>query len=76
MSEVGTVQTVLDTGDIRVRYPSGHVWTMNVASVVKVNNSHMTLYNNNHYIRGKINTYMYIIYTGGAIQHWRCYPCH
>ena len=39
MSEVGTVQTVLDTGDIRVRYPSGHVWTMNVASVVKVHNS-------------------------------------
>ena len=39
MSEVGTVQTVLDTGDIRVRYPSGHVWTMNVASAVKVNNN-------------------------------------
>ena len=41
MSEVGTVQTVMDTGDVRVRYPSGHVWTMNVASVVKVRRSHL-----------------------------------
>lgn len=43
MSEVGTVQSVLETGDIRVRYPSGHMWTMNVASVVKVYN-HVHVY--------------------------------
>ena len=36
LSEVGTVHTVLDSGDIRVRYPSNHIWTMNPDTVVKV----------------------------------------
>ena len=36
LAEIGTVQSVLDLGDIRVRYPSGHVWTMNPEAVVKV----------------------------------------
>ena len=36
LSEVGTVQTVLDSGDIRVKYPNNRVWTMNSDTVVKV----------------------------------------
>ena len=33
LSEVGTVHTVLDSGDLRVRYPSNLVWTMNPDTV-------------------------------------------
>ena len=36
LTEVGTVQSVLDSGDIRVRYPNNLVWTMNSEAVVKV----------------------------------------
>ena len=42
LSEVGTVHTVLDSGDLRVRYPSNRVWTMNPDTVsiieVRINN--------------------------------------
>jgi hypothetical protein len=30
------VQSVLESGDIRVKYPSGNVWTLNPDTVVKV----------------------------------------
>lgn len=33
---MGTVQSVLDSGDIRVRYPNNRTWTLNVAAVTKV----------------------------------------
>ena len=36
LSAAGTVQSVLDSGDIRVRYPSGRMWTMNPDVVVRV----------------------------------------
>ena len=36
LSTVGTVQTVLDSGNIRVRYPSNRVWTLNSDAIVKV----------------------------------------
>ena len=42
----GTVQSVLESGDIRVRYPSGHVWTMNPDVVVKVGAKHKLFHNN------------------------------
>ena len=36
LGEVGTVQTVQATGDLRVRYSNGKVWTLNPDSVTKV----------------------------------------
>ena len=36
LDQLGTVHNVLDSGDIRVRYPSNRVWTLNPASVTKV----------------------------------------
>ena len=30
------MQSVLESGDIRVKYPSGNVWTLNPDTVVKV----------------------------------------
>lgn len=36
IAQVGTVHTVLDSGDIRVRYPNNRTWTLNPASVTKV----------------------------------------
>ena len=32
----GTVQSVLRSGDLRVKYPSGQTWTLNPDTVVKV----------------------------------------
>ena len=36
LSTVGTVQTILDSGNIRVRYPSNRVWTLNSDAIMKV----------------------------------------
>ena len=36
LDQLGTVHNVLDSGDIRVRYPSNRVWTLNPAAVTKV----------------------------------------
>lgn len=33
LSEAGRVHTVLDSGDLRVRYPSNCVWTLNPETV-------------------------------------------
>ncbi len=36
IGEVGTVQVVQASGDLRVRFSSGKIWTMNSESVTKV----------------------------------------
>ena len=36
MTEVGTIQSVLASGDIRVSFVGSHVWTLNSGAVVKV----------------------------------------
>ena len=36
MEEVGTVQTILDSGDVRVRFPSNKTWTLNSDAIAKV----------------------------------------
>jgi hypothetical protein len=36
IGETGTVQSVTDSGDIRVRYQSGMVWTLNADVATKV----------------------------------------
>ncbi len=43
IGEVGTVQVVQASGDLRVRFSSGKVWTMNSDSATKVGtrNNHM-----------------------------------
>ena len=33
---VGTVHTVLDSGDLRISYPNNRSWTVNPAAVTKV----------------------------------------
>lgn len=36
LTEVGTVQTVLDSGDVRIRFPSNRTWTINPDAVAKI----------------------------------------
>ena len=36
IDQMGTVHNVLDSGDIRVRYPNNRTWTLNPASLTKV----------------------------------------
>ncbi|XP_019848978.1 PREDICTED: E3 ubiquitin-protein ligase MIB2-like [Amphimedon queenslandica] len=36
IEQMGTVHNVLDSGDIRVRYPNNRTWTLNPASLTKV----------------------------------------
>ena len=36
LGQVGTVHTVLDSGDLRVSYPNNRSWTVNPAAVTKV----------------------------------------
>ena len=46
LTEAGTVQAVLDSGDVRVRYPSNCMWTMNPDTVVKVKSTLSSLLTN------------------------------
>lgn len=62
LSEVGTVQTVLDSGDIRVKYPNNRVWTMNSDTVVKVSG---------HCLLGKFQISVMICFTFVQVEHFK-----
>lgn len=36
LGKIGTVQAILDSGDLRVKYSAGSVWTIGPEAVAKV----------------------------------------
>ena len=62
------MQSILGSGDIRVKYPSGNVWTINPDTVVKVRDRRLLTW---HFATLRDDFYIDL---GGTVQGWRCSP--